>query len=334
MADRRPIQPDLTSQVDAELRDIVGSRDMPLYGMMSYHMGWTDRQGRGDENATGERPHGVLCLLSAQAAGGDVETAVPAAAAIELVTNFCEIHDDVQEGRPERSGRDAVWWVWGPAQAINAGDGMHALARLALFRLQDRGVSANTTFRAVQLLDRSSLQACEARFLELEARERIDVSSDDYLRVAASKTGSLLSCAMMLGAVANEEEAALDPLSRCGESLGVAMEIRADVRALWDGEAGPTAEAMNKTKMLPVVLALEKATVSQKRALGEIYMKRVLEGADVTKVRSIVEDMGVREECEALVSNYRDSALAALDSPELSPDGGAALAAYVGSLLR
>lgn len=334
MADRRPIEPDLTSQVDAELRDIVGSRDMPLYGMMSYHMGWTDRQGRGDEHTTGERAHGVLCLLAAQAAGGDVDTAIPAAAAIELVTNFCEIHDDVQEGSPERNGRDAVWWVWGPAQAINAGDGMHALARLALFRLQDRGVSAHTTFRAVQLLDRSSLQACEARFLELEARERIDVSSDDYLRVAESKTGSLLSCAMMLGAVANEREAALEALSRCGESLGVAIEIQADVRALWDGEAGPTAEAMNKTKMLPVVLALEKATVSQKRALGEIYMKRVLEGGDVAKVRGIVEDMGVQEECEALVSKYRDTALEALDSPELSSDGGAALAAYVGSLLR
>ena len=332
MADRRPIEPDLTSQVDAELRDIVGSRDMPLYGMMSYHMGWTDRQGRADEHATGERSHGVLCLLAAQAAGGDVGTAIPAAAAIELVTNFCEIHDDVQEGSPERNGRDAVWWVWGPAQAINAGDGMHALARLALFRLQDRGVSAQTTFRAVQLLDRSSLQACEARFLELEARERINVSSDDYLRVAESKTGSLLSCAMMLGAVANEREAALEALSRCGQSLGVAMEIQADVRALWDGEAGPTAEAMNKTKMLPVVLALEKATVSQKRALGEIYMKRVLEGGDVAKVRGIVEDMGVQEECEALVSRYRDSALAALDSSELSPDGGA-LAAYVDSLL-
>ena len=96
---------------------------------------------------------------------------------------------------------------------------------------------------------------------------------------------------------------------------------------------GPTAEAMNKTKMLPVVLALEKATVSQKRALGEIYFKRVLDGGDVAKVRGIVDDMGVREECEALVSNYRAAALAALDSPGISSDGRAALAAYVDSLL-
>jgi geranylgeranyl diphosphate synthase type I len=333
MADRRTTFPDLSARVDAELRDIVDSRDMPLYGMMSYHMGWTEGQGRAAEHPVAERTHGVLCLLAAEAAGGDMDTAIPAAAAIELVTNFCEIHDDVQEGRPERNGRDAVWWVWGPAQAINAGDGMHALARLALFRLQDRGVSAQTTFRAVQLLDRFSLQACEGRFLELEARERIDMGVDDYLRVAALKAGSLLSCAMMLGAASHEKEDALESLSRCGESLGVAVEIDADVRSLWDGEAGPTAEAMNKTKMLPVVLALEKATVSQKRALGEIYFKRVLDGGDVAKVRGIVDDMGVREECEALVSNYRAAALAALDSPGISAEGRAALAAYVDSLL-
>ena len=254
MADQPTAVPELASSVEAELREIVGSRDMPLYDMMSYHMGWTDGQGRADEHPIGKRTHGVLCLLAAQATGGDVDTAIPAAAAIELVTNFCEIHDDVQEGSPERHGRDAVWWVWGPAQAINAGDGMHALARLALFRLQDRGVSAQTTFRAVQLLDKYSLQACEGRFLELEARERIDMSADHYLKVAALKAGSLLSCAMMLGAAAQESDAALEALSRCGESLGVAIAIQADVRALWDGEAGPTAEAMNKTKMLPVVL--------------------------------------------------------------------------------
>ena len=48
---------------------------------------------------------------------------------------FLQIHDDVQSGSPQRAGRDTVWWKWGPAQAINAGDGMYAMARVALFRL-------------------------------------------------------------------------------------------------------------------------------------------------------------------------------------------------------
>ena len=333
MIDGRTAVDDLSGLVDAELREIVGSRDMPLYDMMSYHLGWGDRQGQPTEYATRERTHGVLCLLASLSVGGDLDTAIPAAAAIELVDNFCAIHDDVQAGNPARDNRDAVWWVWGPAQAINAGDGMHALARLALFGLLERGVSSETTFRAVQLLDQSSLQTCEGRFLELESQERIDMSVDAYLRMAALKSGSLLSCAMKLGSAVHEKETVLDAFTRCGESLGVAMETESDIRALWDEEAGPTAEAMNKTKMLPVVYALEKASISEKRALGEIYFKRVLDGDDVVKVRDIVDQMGVRDECQALVSKYRDEAVAALDNPGIGEDGRAQIVGYVDSLL-
>ncbi len=335
MIDSRATAAGLSERVDAELRDIVGSRGgMALYDMMSYHMGWSDGRGGAAAQAPGERAHGVLCLMAASAVrDGGEDIAIPAAASIELVSNFCVIHDDVQAGNTMRDGRDAVWWIWGPAQAINAGDGMHALARLAMFRLQGRGVSSATTFRAVQLLDRSSLRTCEGRFLELESQERIDMSVDAYLNMAALKSGSLLSCAMSLGAVVHENETALDPLSRCGESLGIAMEIGSDIRALWDEETGPTAEAMNKTKMLPVVLALEKASAGEKRVLGEIYFKRVLDGHDVSRIRDIIGGMGVREECEALVSKYRDEALSALEGPGIRSDGRAMVAGYIDLLL-
>ena len=61
MLDLAAAVPELTSRVDAELRDIVGSRDLPLYDMMSYHMGWTDGQGRAD----GHPLEGALTVCSA-----------------------------------------------------------------------------------------------------------------------------------------------------------------------------------------------------------------------------------------------------------------------------
>ena len=80
---------DLAARVEAELRCIVDSRDMPLYRMMSYHMGWRDQQGRSETSPVGARTHGVACLLACRAAGGDVDDALPVAAAVELVDNFC-----------------------------------------------------------------------------------------------------------------------------------------------------------------------------------------------------------------------------------------------------
>jgi hypothetical protein len=46
-----------------------------------------------------------LCLLACEATGGDFYQALPAAAAIELVHNFSLIHDDIEDGSPQRRHR-------------------------------------------------------------------------------------------------------------------------------------------------------------------------------------------------------------------------------------
>ena len=118
-----PTIEELMTGVESELHDVLDSRDMDLYRMMSYHLGWEDDRGQPQSSLVKPRSHGVACLTACYAAGGDLKKALPAAAAVEMVSNFCQIHDDVQGGHPKRHGRDAVWWVWGPAQAIDAGDG-------------------------------------------------------------------------------------------------------------------------------------------------------------------------------------------------------------------
>lgn len=317
----------LAARLESELKSIVASREMPLYNMMSYHMGWADAQGQPATVSTGYRTHGMLCLTACRSLGGDSETALPAAAAVELVLNFCQIHDDVQSGSPKREERDSIWWIWGPAQAINAGDGMHALARLALFRLPDFGVPAATTLQAVHLLDEASLRTCEGRFLDLEAQEKPTMSLEEYARMARWKSGALISGAMQLGLLiathdSENDDDALDAVGKFGTDIGLATQIQADVRDLWaDGEAEVGLEAMNKKKLAPVVLAMERASKSEKRRIGDIFFKRVLEPDDVTSLRGIMDDMGVKEECQEMARTYRSQALTALDSAGFSEQG-------------
>src|SRR5256885_9832149 len=71
-------------------------------------------------------------LLVYEALTGDERRALPAAAAIELLHNFTLIHDDIEDQDPARHHRPTVWSVWGVPQAINAGDGMFAVSRLAV----------------------------------------------------------------------------------------------------------------------------------------------------------------------------------------------------------
>ena len=310
---------------------------MPLYQMMSYHLGWEDARGEPRPPADKKRIHGVACLTACYAAGGDVEVALPAAASVELINGFTQVHDDVQAGNPRRDNQDAVWWVWGPAQAINAGDAMHALARLAMLRLQERGVSPEITFRAVQMLDEASLELCEGRFQDLEAQERIDLDEEAYLKMASSKTGALYSCAMKLGAlVASAEPAIIDAFGSCGVSIGLAAQIRDDLRELWgdgQGDGQPSSEVLNKKKLLPVVYAVETANLNEKRRLGDIYFKRVLEKNDVVTVREILEGLGAKAHCEEMLAGYRRAAEDSLNGSGVSADGVALVEDFVARLL-
>ncbi len=327
---------ELTARVEAALQEIVNERGFPLYDMMGYHLGWRGAHGLdNDAPRRQERWLGVLTLLSCGAVGGDIEPCMPAAAALELVDKFAEIHDDVQDGNPQRNERDAVWWVWGPAQAINAGDGMHALGRLALLRLAEGGVTDEVVFDIVRLVDRASLRACEGRFRELEAQERIDLSVAAYLAMASDKSGALMGCAMQVGAlVGGADEGTSQALAECGEKLGVALQIRSDLEAIWGSgkDSQPSVEVLNKKKLLPVVYALEHASISEKRAMGEIYFKRVLEADDALKLRDVIEELGARAACEDIAATLVREAHDAVQVSGMGEEGRARVSAYITEL--
>lgn len=83
----------------------------------------------------GKRIRPVLCLAVVDAAGGDVEAALPAAVAIELVHTFSLVHDDLpaMDDDSERRGRPSAHVAFGEGVALLAGDALLAEAfRLSL----------------------------------------------------------------------------------------------------------------------------------------------------------------------------------------------------------
>ena len=204
---------------------------------------------------------------------------MPAAAGIELVYNFTLVHGDVQSGRPDAVDRPSIWWVWGPAQAINAGDGLHALGRTTTMRLAQRGVPPQQVLQAVQSLDRACLVLCEGQYMDLEFQDRILVTADNYLDMVSRKTGALTGCSAEAGALA--AGSGRDCCARFrdfGATLGMAWQISRDVQDLWgrQGDAMTASNVLQKKKSLPLIHALETAPVATKRELGNIYLKRVL----------------------------------------------------------
>ncbi|MDP3064908.1 MAG: polyprenyl synthetase family protein [Chloroflexota bacterium] len=311
-------------EIEQELRSVLAERDSPFYRMLHYQLGWVDDKGQPVHSAGGKRLRPVLCLLTCEALGADRRKALPATAALELVHNFSLIHDDIQDGSPERHHRPSVWWVWGPAQAINAGDAAHALGRLALFRLPDVGASQEQLRRALRLLDEAALRLCEGQYLDMAFQERMDVTVDAYLEMARGKTGALMSCSLALGALlSGGDEAQVEAAGRAGMALGLVYQMHDDVLDLWGERPGEAAggDILTKKKSLPIVYALEKGTVKQKRELGTLYLKRVLEPPDVARVAAILDEVGACADAQKMAERHFNEAMEHLRSLPLSESG-------------
>ncbi|MBI4339287.1 MAG: polyprenyl synthetase family protein [Chloroflexi bacterium] len=310
----------LSSVVEGGLRTLFTQRSFPLYHLMEYQLGWRDERGVPLEfPPTPCRLYGGLCLLTCQSLGGDVSRAVPPAAAAELVHQFAQVHLDLQEGSQTRHHRPTVWWIWGPAQAINAGDGLHAMARLSLIGLRDSALPSETVLHYLQTLDDASLRLCEGMYQEIANQERMDILASSYFRMARDKEGALLGCAMEMGAyAAGAPLEAATALRRFGEELGVAFHVQEDIQSLWGQPVSGKEfglDVLNKKKGYPIILALEQGPISVKRELGALFAKRVLTPPDVERVRTILEELDARGKAQAAADDIYQKAASAFQSP-------------------
>ncbi len=286
------------AELEAALKAEVAGRPLSLYRMMAYHMGWVEETGEERLSATPLRPRGALTLLACRALGGKTADALPHACAVEYLFNHTLIHDDIRDGNSERDGRASVWWVWGPAQAINTGDGMHALARLALFEPGSRGDSPEVIMQATRMLDEANLRTCEGQYRDITLQERLDVGTADYIAMAEAQSGALPACAARLGALATGRTAGgaereLDEaLGVFGARLGTAMRLADDYRVFWS--EGGRDEARQgrlaaKKKMFPVAHVIEHGSPSDRRKVGQLYMQRLIDPDAAGELKSILE---------------------------------------------
>ncbi len=330
--------------VNLELRALMETPTPLLgtyYGMMQYHLGWRDQSLAWTEFSSGKRLRPLLCLLSAEAAGGIPEQAAPAAAALELVHNFSLVHDDIQDNSMTRRGRPAVWALWGTAQAITVGDGLFVLARRALHRLSEVGVPLHRCLAAFEALDQACLALCEGQFLDIEYGRRPEVTLDEYLAMIRGKTAALLAASAELGAItATDDQVVVQKHTQCGEHLGMAFQIQDDILGIWGDEeltGKPAAtDLRDKKKTLPVVFALNQA---QDRAvagrLSALFSASApLPEEAVAAVLRLLERAGARSYAQDLAEEYTELALSELRGLDLTSPAYAALRELTLSLVH
>ncbi len=302
----------------------------PLYGMLKYHLGWLDRDQKPTSGHGGKRIRPLLCLLSCEACGADYRLALSAAAALELVHNFTLIHDDIQDRSSQRRHRPTVWALWGDAQAINVGDALYSIACLGLFRSVARGVRSDVVLVAAEILHGALLSICEGQYLDISFERSDDVTGEMYLAMIARKTAELIGCSAQLGAYLATEDLAVSIQYRdFGRALGMAFQMQDDVLGIW-GHPAVTGKPVGDDiyqhkKTLPVLHALEKASVKDKRNLERIFVQGEATSEDVEAATEILTRLGAKEFTEKSAQNWLDQALATLESAAPGQPAGSAM---------
>ncbi len=308
---------ELIADTEAEILRLVEDRDPStrgVYEMARYHLGLDGGGGR-----SGKRMRPLLGLLAYASITGDHRAALPGAAAVELGHNFSLVHDDIEDGDEERRHRPTVWKVYGIPQAINTGDTLFTLSRIALHRLTDLGFSDSKVLRLVRLYDETCLALCEGQFIDIWTTEHDETMSIElYFDMIGRKTAALISAAIEAGALlATDDEAVIGAYRRFGWALGLAFQLNDDLLGIWGEEpsTGKTATDLARhKKTLPVIYAFERATVEERARLERLYHNGTPTPAEVEEAVQILERLGAREYTRDAARRYRDEALAELDA--------------------
>jgi geranylgeranyl diphosphate synthase type I len=261
----------------------------------------------------------MLVLLATESAGGNWETALPAAAAVELVHNFSLIHDDIQDNSPLRRGRETVWKKWGIPQAINAGDSMFALAHIALKRLVNK-VPNDVALEAYKILPEACLALTQGQFLDLSYEKRLDLNSEDYWPMINGKTATLLAACTQLGSlVAGANLETVENYRQFGEYVGLAFQVFDDILGIWgDSEiTGKSADSdlVAGKKSLPVLYALENVPgFSDRWNQGPIF------GEEVPEIAAQLEGEGVLDYAKDIADRLTKKAISKLENSSSKSD--------------
>ncbi len=180
--------------------------------------------------AGGKRIRPVIVLQFCRAAGGDMEKALPAAAAVEMLHTYSLIHDDLpcMDDDALRRGKPTNHIVFGECIATLAGD---ALQAEAFGMLLDSDLPDGRVVTMAKLLARAAGTngICLGQALDMESEAR-KLTYEEISGIHALKTASMLISAAQIGvAAAGGSDAQLKAAMDYASALGLAFQIRDDV---------------------------------------------------------------------------------------------------------
>jgi geranylgeranyl diphosphate synthase type II len=194
--------------------------------------------------AGGKRLRPVLVLAAAEACGGAIENALPAACAVECLHTYSLIHDDLpcMDDDDLRRGRPTSHKVFGEAIAVLAGDALQAAAFEVICQMPPASGYTGADYVHELAVAAGSRHLIAGQVMDIEGEGK-QISIDELRAIHEGKTAALLTCSARLGAMsAGCTAEQLESLTRFGRALGLAFQVIDDIL-----DVTQTSEKLGKT---------------------------------------------------------------------------------------
>ena len=252
----------------------------------------------------GKRIRPVLLLEFCRLCGGDIQAALPAAAAIEMIHSYSLVHDDLpcMDNSLLRRGKPSTHAVYGETMALLAGDGLLNLAFETILSPKNRGsLTADGVLGAASALaDAAGIDGMVGgQVIDLQSEgKQIDLATLEALQ--RGKTAALLIAACVMGARVAGATPEQEQAARIfGEGVGLSFQIIDDILDV-------TADTAKLGKPVGADAENEKVTYVSLLGLDEAYRLAAQRTAEAVEALSVFGDdaADLRQLAEALL--HRD----------------------------
>jgi len=183
--------------------------------------------------SSGKRLRAVLVLESARVCGGNTETVIPVACALEMLHAQSLIHDDLpcMDDDDYRRGKPSNHKVYGEATAVLAGDALLAYGPQVIINHTPDSVDKCILLQVVEefLQAAGPMGIVGGQTVDIQSENKT-INSEEFDYIIKHKTGELFKFAMRAGALLSEaDEQKLKALTAYGEKIGYAFQIADDI---------------------------------------------------------------------------------------------------------
>lgn len=287
----------------------------------------------------------AVLLWACGAVGGDEQSALPAAAGVELFHTWTLVHDDLIDNDDLRRGGPTVHKLaedfasanlgygedrsreYGRDIAVLTGDSQHGwtislFCECAKLRGVDPGVIIDIIYHLESYVVNKLI---EGETLDVQySRAPIEsLTKEDIVFMLWMKTGVLYEFAARAGAMiglnnSDEDHPYVSALSRFASQCGTAFQLQDDILGLMGKEkqlGKPVGSDVREGKKTTIVFfALQSATPEQRRFLLSTLGNRDASDEDVQKATDLMVSLGAVQKTADLALEHIHSALPELEA--------------------